>query len=101
LAKRYLWKSNTTELTFYKSGGNLEIDIYGGFKSEIGKTGLGIDLGALQYYYPGDERGRSSRLQKQIPPNYMAHLAYGWLQAKYSHVVSKDAWGWGRTSSGQ
>jgi uncharacterized protein (TIGR02001 family) len=43
--------------TFYKSGGNLELDIYGGFKSEIGKTGLGIDIGALQYYYPGQERG--------------------------------------------
>jgi hypothetical protein len=25
--------------TFYRSGGNLELDIYGGYKSEIGKTG--------------------------------------------------------------
>jgi hypothetical protein len=24
-------------------------------------------------------------------------LSYGWVQAKYSHVVSKDAWGWGKT----
>jgi uncharacterized protein (TIGR02001 family) len=87
--------------TFYKSGGNLEIDIYGGFKSEIGKTGLGIDLGALQYYYPGDERGRNvgNGYAKANTTEIYGALSYGWLQAKYSHVVSKDAWGWGRTSS--
>ena len=76
--------------TFYKSGGNLEIDIYGGFKSEIGKTGLGIDLGALQYYYPGDERGRNvgNGYAKANTTEIYGALSYGWLQAKYSHVVS-------------
>ena len=85
----------TDTSTFYKSGGNLEIDIYGGFKSEIGKTGLGIDIGALQYYYPGQERGRDSFAKINTTEVYGA-LSYGWLQAKYSHVVSKDAWGWGK-----
>ena len=46
--------------TFYTSGGSLELDIYGGFKADLGKSGFGIDIGALQYYYPGSERGRSS-----------------------------------------
>jgi uncharacterized protein (TIGR02001 family) len=90
---RYLTDSETA--TFYKSGGSLELDIYGGFKSEIGKTGLGIDLGALQYYYPGQERGRDSFAKINTTEVYGA-LSYGWLQAKYSHVVSKDAWGWGK-----
>jgi uncharacterized protein (TIGR02001 family) len=85
----------TDTSTFYKSGGNLELDIYGGFKSEIGKTGLGIDIGALQYYYPGQERGRDSFAKINTTEVYGA-LSYGWLQAKYSHVVSKDAWGWGK-----
>ena len=93
---------NATNSTYYKSGGNLEIDIYGGFKSEIGKTGLGVDLGALQYYYPGTERGRnaeSAGFAKANTTEVYGALSYGWLQAKYSHVVSKDAWGWGRTKS--
>jgi uncharacterized protein (TIGR02001 family) len=79
----------------YKSGGSLEIDIYGGFKSDIGKTGLGIDLGALQYYYPGTERGRENGFAKANTTEVYGALSYGWLQAKYSHVVSKDAWGFG------
>jgi uncharacterized protein (TIGR02001 family) len=95
---RYINNDSETA-TFYKSGGNLEIDIYGGFKSEIGKTGLGIDLGALQYYYPGQERGRDSYAKINTTEVYGA-LSYGWLQAKYSHVVSKDAWGWGKAAGG-
>jgi uncharacterized protein (TIGR02001 family) len=87
--------------TFYKSGGNLELDIYGGFKSEIGKTGLGIDIGALQYYYPGTERGRyeGAGYAKANTTEVYGALSYGWVQAKYSHVVSKDAWGWGKSTA--
>ena len=87
--------------TFYRSGGNLELDIYGGFKSEIGKTGLGIDIGALQYYYPGSERGRyvGAGYAKANTTEVYGALSYGWVQAKYSHVVSKDAWGWGKASA--
>ena len=87
---------NATNSTYYKSGGNLEIDIYGGFKSEIGKTGLGVDLGALQYYYPGNERTRSEGWAKANTTEVYGALSYGWVQAKYSQVVSKDAWGYGR-----
>jgi uncharacterized protein (TIGR02001 family) len=90
----------TDQSTYYKSGGNLEIDIYGGFKSEIGKTGLGIDLGALQYYYPGTERGRDQGWAKANTTEVYGALSYGWVQAKYSHVVSKDAWGWGKNPGG-
>ena len=92
--------SVTSDSTYYKSGGNLEIDIYGGFKSEIGKTGLGIDIGALQYYYPGTERGRDTGFAKANTTELYGALSYGWVQAKYSHVVSKDAWGWGKSLAG-
>jgi uncharacterized protein (TIGR02001 family) len=89
----------TSDSTYYRSGGNLEIDVYGGFKSEIGKTGLGVDLGALQYYYPGTERGRDQAFAKANTTEVYGALSYGWVQAKYSHVVSKDAWGWGKSSA--
>ena len=101
LRDRYVSESETA--TFYKSGGNLELDIYGGYKSEIGKTGLGIDLGALQYYYPGQERGRGTAAAagyaKANTTEVYGALSYGWVQAKYSHVVSKDAWGWGKADA--
>jgi uncharacterized protein (TIGR02001 family) len=77
----------------YNTGGSLEIDLYGGFKTELGKTGLGIDLGALQYYYPG---AHNTNLPKANTTELYGALTYGWLQAKLSGVVSNDAWGFGK-----
>jgi uncharacterized protein (TIGR02001 family) len=86
--------------TVYGAGGNQEIDIYAGFKKDdIAKTGLGIDFGALQYYYPGSERGRNNGWAKANTTEVYGAINYYWVQAKYSHVVSKDAWGFGRTNT--
>lgn len=75
----------------YSSGGSLEIDLYGGFKTEV--QGVGIDLGALQYYYPGS---LNSGFDKANTTELYGALSYGWLQAKVSGVVSKDAWAFGK-----
>lgn len=80
--------------SFYESGGSLEIDVYGGYKTELGKSGVTLDVGALQYYYPG--RKTSSAWAKINTTEVYGALSYGWLQAKYSQVVSNDAWGWGK-----
>ena len=95
------WASNVSWLrdnasigtALYNTGGSLEIDLYGGFKTELGKTGLGIDLGALQYYYPGAHVNTNP---KANTTELYGALSYGWLQAKLSGVVSKDAWGFGK-----
>jgi len=76
----------------YTSGGSLEIDLYGGFKTEA--SGVGIDLGALQYYYPGALN--KAYVDKANTTELYGALSYGWLQAKLSGVVSKDAWGFGK-----
>ena len=44
------WNSNVSSEQFY-DGAGLEMDFYGGFKSEV--AGIGIDIGAIYYYYPG------------------------------------------------
>jgi uncharacterized protein (TIGR02001 family) len=75
----------------YSSGGSLEIDLYGGFKTDI--NGVGIDLGALQYYYPG---AHNKSFDKANTTELYGAISYGWLQAKISGVVSKDAWGFGK-----
>jgi uncharacterized protein (TIGR02001 family) len=82
--------------TFYKKGGNLELDIYGGYRYNFGDTGLGIDVGALQYWYPGTERGRENGFAKANTTELYGALNYKWAQAKISGVVSEDAWGWGK-----
>jgi uncharacterized protein (TIGR02001 family) len=76
----------------YQSGGSLEIDLYGGFKTDV--KGVGIDLGALQYYYPGALN--KAVYDKANTTELYGALSYGWLQAKVSGVVSKDAWGFGK-----
>ena len=84
-----------SDATYYTKGGNLEIDLYGGFKTELGKSGIGIDVGALQYWYPGTLRGGWA---KANTTELYGALSYGWLQAKLSGVVSNSAWGYGKSS---
>jgi uncharacterized protein (TIGR02001 family) len=46
------WDSNVSQGAGYP-GGNLEMDFYGGYKKAFGD--LGLDVGAIYYYYPGSE----------------------------------------------
>jgi uncharacterized protein (TIGR02001 family) len=98
------WGSNISWLTdgtgagetkYYKSGGSLELDIYGGYRYTFG-SGLGIDIGALQYYYPGT---RDRAFPKANTTEIYGALSYGWVQAKLSEVVSDTAWGFGKVST--
>jgi uncharacterized protein (TIGR02001 family) len=98
------WGSNISWLTdgtgegetkYYKSGGSLELDIYGGYRYTFG-SGLGIDIGALQYYYPGT---RDRAFPKANTTEIYGALSYGWVQAKLSEVVSDAAWGFGKVST--
>ncbi len=101
------WGSNISWLTdgqtgsgthYYKSGGSLEMDLYGGYRYSFGDTGVGIDLGALQYFYPGTRLHDGNSASANTTELYAA-LNYGWLQAKISDVVSAGAWGTGRTTT--
>ena len=81
---------------YYTKGGNLEVDLYGGYRTELGKTGVGIDVGALQYWYPGT---LNAGYAKANTTELYGALSYGWLQAKLSGVVSEAAWGYGKSST--
>ena len=81
---------------YYTKGGNLEVDLYGGFRSELGKSGVGIDVGLLQYWYPGT---LNAGYAKANTTELYGALSYGWLQAKLSGVVSEAAWGYGKSSN--
>ncbi len=81
------WNSSVDWL----AGNSIESDLYGGYKLKAGAVDL--DLGALSYVYPGNNRGNTTEL-------YGA-AGYGPFTAKYSHTVSKDYFGWAgaKTSS--
>jgi len=44
-----VWASNVD----FGDDASSEIDLYGGFASEIGDTGIGYDVGVLRYFYDG------------------------------------------------
>jgi uncharacterized protein (TIGR02001 family) len=92
-------QAGTAETKYYKSGGSLELDLYGGYRhtfESIG-SGLGIDIGALQYWYPG--KLDSANYADANTTELYGALSYGWLQAKYSQVVSDEAWGYGKVGT--
>lgn len=81
------WGSNISWLSdadAYDSS-SIEIDVYGGYGSEFGETGIGYDVGILQYFYPGD---RLSGTNNAETTELYAGLSYGWASAKYSYAIS-------------
>ncbi len=68
------------------SGSSVEMDFYGGYRGEIVKD-VGYDVGILRYQYNGAAIANTTELYGSV--------SYGPASLKYSHVVSKDYFGWG------
>jgi uncharacterized protein (TIGR02001 family) len=84
--------NNTNAGAAYSKEGRLEIDIYGGYRNTFA-NGVGIDIGALQYLYPGAKTsGQDTLWASAYTTEVYGALNYGWLQAKISSVVSNSAW---------
>lgn len=75
------WNSNVASELY--SGGNLEMDFYGGYKFKTGD--FSWDVGALYYYYPGSNFNGGNKID-----NTEIYGAAGWgpFTLKYSHGVS-------------
>ena len=73
------WTSNVSY--WANTGGNgQEIDIYGGYSTDL-PFGLGIDVGALKYYYPSNQV-----TPKQNTTEFYLGLSYGPVSYKYSQT---------------
>lgn len=86
------WASNVSWLedaAAYTSS-SLELDLYGGFASTIADTGIGYNIGLLQYIYPGDAL---PGIKKAETTEVYGSLSYKWLAAKVSVVASDGAFG--------
>jgi len=67
--------------------GPLEVDLYGGYKGEIAKD-FGYDVGALQYWYAGNNLGNVSGFANPNTLELYGALSYGPVTAKYSRSTS-------------
>ncbi|WP_310388819.1 TorF family putative porin [Roseateles sp.] len=66
----------------FNGGANAEIDVYGGYKTEIA-SGLMLDFGALTYIYPGNDLN-----PRADTTEIYGALSFGPVTAKYSHSVT-------------
>jgi uncharacterized protein (TIGR02001 family) len=90
------WASNISWLEddqAYESS-SLELDLYGGFASTIGDTGIGYNVGLLQYIYPGNRI--SSAIKDAETTELYASLSYKWVTAKVSYGLT-DVFGFKNT----
>lgn len=87
--------SNPAYVPFMKSN-SLELDLYAGFASTFGDTGIGYNVGLLQYVYPGTTQdnyfGTKEAPDTDATEIYGA-LSYKWANVKASYTVSDEAWG--------
>jgi uncharacterized protein (TIGR02001 family) len=76
------WASTIKWIKDAGGDSDAEIDVYGGYKTEI-SSGLTLDVGLLQYYYPSHKLG--------VSPNTLevyGALSFGPVTAKYSHSTT-------------
>jgi uncharacterized protein (TIGR02001 family) len=86
-----VWGSNVGWIEDYQgyASGNMEFDLYGGFRGGFADD-FTYDLGAIQYYYPGT---RPAAITNADTTELYAGLGWKWFAAKYSYVVSNGAFG--------
>ncbi|HYN53927.1 MAG TPA: TorF family putative porin [Methylotenera sp.] len=88
-----VWGSN---ISWLDDGGNYkhssaEFDLYGGYRNTIGETGIGYDVGLLNYFYPGSKTAAGKAYDGFTDPYTLeayGALSYKWLQAKLSYGLT-------------
>ena len=81
-----LWASNVSwlqDLDAKKS--SLEVDVYAGYATDLGP--IGVDVGLLQYYYPGSYGGAYKAAGNEKPHTLEGYvgLSYEFVSFTYSH----------------
>lgn len=92
-------QANGTEIGLYGSGGNVEVDFYGGYKWVLSED-MTVDLGTLYYWYPGSISPAYRNLfpaGTDIPKANTWEAYYGltwkWFAYKVSYSLTNDTFG--------
>jgi uncharacterized protein (TIGR02001 family) len=88
------WASNVGWIEDFQGydSGNVEIDLYGGYRGSIGSTDFTFDVGAIQYWYPGD---KPSYVTDADTTEIYGGVGWKWFGAKYSYYLSDEVFGFG------
>ena len=83
------WLSQVSDWAAGPKGDNLEMDFYGGYKTEV--SGVGLDVGAIAYHYPGSTKGTttSTSYEANTQEVYVG-VTYGIATFKTSYVISDN-----------
>ena len=90
-----VWSSNVswTEEGGAMNHNSIEVDVYAGFAGSFGDSGLGWDVGVLQFFYPGDDIETAAEADATE-----VYVSFGYDFGAFSAaltnytVVSNDAW---------
>lgn len=80
------WDSSVSGLS-YGNGAGIEMDFYGGWKGEVAKD-ITLDVGLLQYYYPGAKIVTGTGDEKYDTLEAYIGASWKWVSVKYSHAIS-------------
>jgi uncharacterized protein (TIGR02001 family) len=83
------WLSTIRWIKNWKGDADVEWDVYGGYKGELGKE-LGYDIGVLGYVYPGavTDAWTANGFRNPNTAEVYAALSYGPGTIKYSHSLT-------------
>ena len=85
-ASTITWIKDSTAAPF-SSKGPVEVDIYGGYKGSISDT-FSYDVGALQYWYVGNNLGDTPGFANPNTLEFYGALTASVVTLKYSHSVT-------------
>ena len=80
------WASTIKWIKDSGGDGNVEIDLYGGYKGSVNKD-LSFDVGVLTYQYPGNKLDQVPGFVDANTYEAYGALTFGPVTAKYSHSV--------------
>ena len=76
------WASTIKWIKDVNGDSDVEIDVYGGWKGEVA-SGLTLEVGGLQYYYPSNKLNPSANTFELY-----GALSFGPVTVKYSHALT-------------
>ncbi|MFN3715560.1 MAG: TorF family putative porin [Thiobacillus sp.] len=87
------WGSNVGWIEDYQgyNSGNIELDLYGGYRGSFGP--VSYDIGLIGYFYPGS---RPAGVTKAETTELYLGLGWEWFSVKYSYALSDSVFGFGK-----
>jgi uncharacterized protein (TIGR02001 family) len=81
------WASTIKWIKDAGGDAKVEVDLYGGYKTEVAK-GLTLDVGGLYYLYPSNKLGSVAGFANANTFEIYGALTFGPVTAKYSHSTT-------------